>query len=121
MARNAPALRGPSSSAFIHGELSYKNILVWMGSAVDALKRPPTNGGRDLCLFMACTFLWDKGGKTRAQVRKAEQRDSGPSQHIPEICIDGSFAEEAPGVGFAGLGVWFGSLDHQTVGLPMVG
>ena len=43
------------------------------------------------------------------------------SIHVPDVSPDGSYAEEAPRVGFAGYGVWFGPLHPQNLSAPLSG
>ena len=52
---------------------------------------------------------------------EAEEPEVGPSQHLPQVCTDGSFAEESPGQGFIGYGVWFGPLDPRNMAIPLEG
>ena len=41
--------------------------------------------------------------------------------HLPEVYTDGSFAREAPVIGFAGYGVWFGPFDPRNRALYVEG
>ena len=43
------------------------------------------------------------------------------SVHVPDVCTNGSYAEEAPREGFAGYGVWFGPLHPQNISAPVPG
>ena len=50
-----------------------------------------------------------------------EPQPRGPSEFIPTVYTDGSYAEEAPGVGYTGYGVWFGDMDPQNISCPLAG
>ena len=90
----------------LSGWLSDRNIPVQLGSAVDTSKRPladplPPPGP---CPYMARPLRWQEAGQKRARAQEGLAADeSSPSNHIPEVYTDGSYAEEAPGVGFAGF------------------
>ena len=43
------------------------------------------------------------------------------SQHLPDVFTNGLCSEEAPGVGFAGSGVWFGPMDSKNLSFPLPG
>ena len=58
---------------------------------------------------------WEKAGQKRARAAAAEPRETAPGVHVPNVYTNGSFAPEAPGVGFAGFGVWFGPRDPRNI------
>ena len=78
-------------------------------------------GGGSLDPYLVRPFRWDKAGRKRARVAEADGPEVGPSQHLPHVYTDGSFAKEGPGMGFAGYGVWFGPLDPRNWALPLEG
>ena len=57
----------------------------------------------------------EKAGQKRVHVAVAEPRETAPGVHVLDVYTDGSFAHEAPRVGFAGFGVWFGPRDPSSI------
>ena len=45
------------------------------------------------------------------QAELCDLEPRGISEFVPEVFLDGSYVVEAPGIGFAGYGVWFGHMD----------
>ena len=48
-------------------------------------------------------------------MRGVTVKRGGVSQHVHEVFTDSAFSEEAPGIGFAGCGVWFAPLDAKNI------
>ena len=75
------------------------------------------------CALPALTNLaWRVGQKRERQLKRDRVRAGASDlQHIPEVYTNGSYAEEARGVGFAGCGVWFGPLDPRSMSFHLPG
>ena len=106
----------------IQGLLSNRDIPVQPGSAMDMLKRPVLGGRRDSCPLwpsLIAGIKWVRSG--RVPRRRWTANRAAAIYHRFFFFTDGSYAEEAPGLGFAGYGVWFGFLDPQNVLCPLGG
>ena len=100
----------------LQGWLQDREFLVLPGSATAAQKRSAPCVGAAPDPHMYRPFRWDKAGRNRERQSARDQEGRGDvPQHVPEGFIDGSYAERARGVGFAGCGVWFGPLDPKNM------
>ena len=102
----------------VQGWLSDGNIPVLPGSQVDRAKRPANSSGTP----DPYGFRPDKADKVGRKRARAEQAGRVVEAiHVPDTYTNGSYAEEGPGGGFAGYGVWFGALHPLNISSPLPG
>ena len=67
-------------------------------------------------------FCFSSRGKVGSKWERVGQENREvASIHIPDVYIDGSYAAETSGEGFAGHGVWFGSTNPHNISAPLSG
>ena len=107
----------------LQGWLQNKDIPVLLDSTTASRKRPISQVGSPPDPHIFRPLRWDKAGRKRERRLEQDHVRAGASalQHVPEVYTDGSYVEEARGVGLAECGVWFGPLDPRIMSFYLRG